>query len=255
MQDELLQHGRAAWPAVVVTDATWEAHLARLELPPTPHLDLYLACGCALGDAAAVAAFDASVLSQVGAFVARVDASPAFADEVRQVLRERLLVARPGQPPRIADYSGRGPLGAWVRVAAMRVAIDLRRDHDGAARLSAAPAIARELSPEAQLLRARYQTQYEEALRAALAALDAKERNLLRMSVVDGLTVDRIALVYQVHRATAARWVQAVRQKLLDTIYRRLGEELRLSPAELDSLTALVQSQLQVSLAGLLLTT
>ena len=81
-----------------------------------------------------------------------------------------------------------------------------------------------------------------------------KEQKLLRMSVVDGLTVDRIALVYQVHRATAARWVQAVRQKLLDTIYRRLGEELRLSPAELDSLTAVMHSELQVSLAGLLLT-
>ena len=116
-----------------------------------------------------------------------------------------------------------------------------------------APAISRELSPEVQLLRARYQTHYEEALRAALATLDAKERNLLRMHVVDGLTVDRIGLVYQVHRATAARWVQSVRGKLLDHIYRSLGERLQLSAAELDSLTALVHSQLRVSLTGLLL--
>jgi RNA polymerase sigma-70 factor, ECF subfamily len=252
MQKDLSERGRAAWPDIEVSDAQLAAHLSRLDLPPEPHPDLYLACACAAGVPAALATFDERVLAQVGSFVARIDASPGFANEVRQTLRERLLVARPDAPPRIADYSGRGPLGAWVRVAALRAAIDLRRDQHRGAWLSAAPTIARELSPDLQLVRARYQADYEEALRVALAALDAKERNLLRMHVVDGLTIDRIGLVYHVHRATAARWVQAVRQKLLETIYRRLGQRLALSPAELDSLTALVQSQLQVSLTGLL---
>lgn len=247
------ERGRAAWPAIAVSEAQLRAHLARLELPDEPHADLYLACACAAGDPAAIAAFERAVLSEVGHFIARIDGSPQFADEVRQALRERLLVAREGAPPRIADYSGRGPLGAWVRVAAVRTAIDLRRDADDHGRVSTAEAIAHDLSPEVELLRARYQADYEAAVREALAALDSKERNLLRMHVVDGLTVDRIGLVYRVHRATAARWVQAVRQKLLDEVYRRLGERLRLSPAELDSLTALVQSQLRVSLTGLLL--
>jgi RNA polymerase sigma-70 factor, ECF subfamily len=235
MANGLGERGRAAWPAVAVSEAQLREHVARLELPEQPHADLYLACACAAGDAKAIAAFERAVLSEVGHFIARIDASPQFADEVRQALRERLLVARAGAPPRIADYTGRGPLGAWVRVVAVRVAIDLRRDADDHRHLSTT------------------QADYEAAMREALAALDAKERNLLRMHVVDGLTVDRIGLAYRVHRATAARWVQAVRQKLLDDIYRRLGERLHLSPAELDSLTALVQSQLRVSLTGLLL--
>jgi RNA polymerase sigma-70 factor (ECF subfamily) len=253
MGSELAQRGRAAWPGIELTDAQLAAHLARLELPAEPHEDLYLACACALGDPAAIAAFESGVLVHVGSFVGRIDASPQFVDEIRQTLRHRLLVARSDGPPRIADYAGRGPLGAWVRVAAVRAAIDLRREGQGVGQASMAPAISRELSPEVQLLRARYQTHYEDALRAALATLDAKERNLLRMHVVDGLTVDRIGLVYQVHRATAARWVQSVRAKLLDHIYRSLGERLQLSKTELDSLTALVHSQLRVSLTGLLL--
>jgi RNA polymerase sigma-70 factor (ECF subfamily) len=253
MHEALAARGRAVWPGIEVSDGQLAGHLARLELPAEPHADLYLACACAVGDPAALAAFDTSVLSQVGSFVSRIDASPPFADEVRQALRERLLVARGPLPPRIAEYSGRGALGAWVRVAAVRVAIDLHRDPPDTARLSAAPAIARELSPDLQLLKARHQSDYEDALRGAFLTLDAKERNLLRMHFVDGLTVDRIGLIYQVHRATAARWVQAVREKLLHEVYRCLGSRLRLSPTELDSLTALVQSQLQISLTSLFL--
>jgi RNA polymerase sigma-70 factor (ECF subfamily) len=66
------------------------------------------------------------------------------------------------------------------------------------------------------------------------------------------MTVDRVGTVYRVHRATAARWIQAIRERLLDETYRRLGERLRLSPAEFASLTAIVQSQLRVSLSGIL---
>ena len=253
MQQELAQRGRSAWPGIEVPDAQLAAHLARLELPEAPHADLYLACAVAAGDPLALSTFDKTVLAHVGSFVARIDGSAQFADEVRQILRDRLLVMRAGAPPRIADYAGRGPLGGWVRVAAVRAAIDLRRDVHAEVRLSSAPGLASEMSPDLQLVRAKYQASYEDALRAALAALDAKERNLLRMTVVDGLTVDRIGLVYQVHRATAARWIQAVRRKVLDAVYDRLGERLRLSPDELDSVTALIQSQLQVSLSGLLL--
>ena len=56
----------------------------------------------------------------------RLGREPMFVDEVRQVLRTKLLVGD-GAPPKIADYSGRGPLDGWVRAAAVRAAIDLKR--------------------------------------------------------------------------------------------------------------------------------
>ena len=52
--------------------------------------------------------------------MARIDSSSQFVDEVKQGLRERLLV---GPPPRIAEYSGSGPLGGWLRVVSVRLAI------------------------------------------------------------------------------------------------------------------------------------
>jgi RNA polymerase sigma-70 factor (ECF subfamily) len=250
---EAFDRGRAAWAGVVVDAQVFAAHVGRFEEEAELHPDLYLACACAHGDGAALALFDRSILSEVGGYVRRIDASPELADEVRQVLRERLLVGIGGAPPRIADYSGRGPLGAWVRVSAVRVAIDLRRKRstEPLAAASSEP-VTNQLDPEAALLLARYQGEYQTALREALATLSAKERNLLRMHFVDGMTVDRVGTVYRVHRATAARWIQAIRERLLDETYRRLGERLRLSPAEFASLTAIVQSQLRVSLSGIL---
>src|SRR5581483_4498624 len=92
--------------------------------------DLYLACACARGVPAALAALDRAVLLRVPAFICRVSTDAAFADEVRQQLRERLLVAPPGGAPKIAEYGGAGALHAWVRVAALRTALNLRRNRD-----------------------------------------------------------------------------------------------------------------------------
>jgi RNA polymerase sigma-70 factor (ECF subfamily) len=162
-------------------------------------------------------------------------------------------VTRGDQPPRIAGYSGRGPLGAWVRVAALRTAIDLVRRREPTVDAQAvARAPAPDVDPEAALLRARYQGEYETALRAALAMLTARDRSLLRMYFVDGLTVERIGVVYRVHRATVSRWIFAARSQLLDETYRLLGERLRLSASEFASLAALVQSRLDLSLSGIL---
>jgi hypothetical protein len=55
-----------------------------------------------------------------------------------------------------------------------------------------------------------------------------------------------------VHRATAARWIVELRRQLLDAVFRRLGGRLQLSPSEFASLTAVVRSQLHISLGSLL---
>jgi RNA polymerase sigma-70 factor (ECF subfamily) len=251
----LYDRGRRAWPKIELGAASFARALAEHGAPADAHVeDFYLACACAEGDAAALAAFDELHLRQVGRFVARVDASPEFAAEVRQDLRERLLVAEPGGRPRIGGYSGQGPLGAWVRVAAVRVALDLtRRRKDGAATPELSETVAASThDPEVALVKARYREVFEEALEAALARLSPKEKNLLRMSLVDGLSIDRIGVVYRAHRATAARWIAAVRQKLLDELYQELHQRLQLSPEEFASLTADVQSQLHVSVVRLL---
>ncbi len=132
--DVIVREAQDRWPGVVVDAARFAERLA--ECAPVdgagsdgvvPHAtDLYLAMACATGDPRALQLFDESFLVKVSAFIARVDRSPAFADEVRQRLRDTLLVPKTGRAG-IAAYAGRGALVSWVHVAALRTALNLQR--------------------------------------------------------------------------------------------------------------------------------
>ena len=89
-------------------------------------------------------------------------------------------------------------------------------------------------------------------MRAALEALDDRQRALLRYSLVDGWTVDQIGELYKVHRATAARWVAAARDALGDLIRTEVAKRLAIDELEVDSLIALVRSRIDVSLERVL---
>ena len=106
-----------------------------------------------MGDPIAHQVLETDILSQVPQFIARIDGSAQVVDEVRQLLRERLLVKRGEQLPRIAEYAGLGPLGAWVRVA--RVAASRSIGSGSPAHhveLDAAPALATPSDPELVIL-------------------------------------------------------------------------------------------------------
>ena len=107
-------------------------------------------------------------------------------------------------------------------------------------------------NPELELLKRQYAAAFSDALRAAVGALEPRLRAAMRMSFVDGLSIDEIGAVYTVHRATAARWIQRACDAILDHTRATLAERLALSQTELDRLTAMVQSQLDVSLSQLL---
>jgi RNA polymerase sigma-70 factor (ECF subfamily) len=254
----LLNPGKAAWPEIELGAETFAAHLARLEAEDerTPSerfehaADLYLACACAAHHPRALQAFEAHFLSKVGDFVARTDASPEFAAEVRHQLRDRLLVAEPGSAPRIAHYSGRGPLGGWVRMAAVRVALDFKRAANPVAPADRLPDVRDTNNPEMQMLRRRYSAEYQRALREAWQGLAVRERTLLRLHFIDGRNVDEIGKRYQVHRATAARWIVAARQRVLDSMIRILETRIKLTKAEFNSIANLVGRELHISLSS-----
>jgi RNA polymerase sigma-70 factor (ECF subfamily) len=254
----LWEAGRAAWPAVDLppedlareAGARAEAADGAAALERLHGADLYLACACARGIPGAAAAFEARFLSRVPAFVARADPAGELADEVAQELREKLLFASEGRPPRIADYSGRGALEGWLRIVALRAAFKLRRSQQRFnARGPAAPSeLSTEPDPERDYLKLRYRGEYEEAFRSAVAALDVGERVFLKLHYTDGLNIERIGAMYQLHRATVARRLAAHRRKLLDLTRARLRERLRLSDSEFESILQLVRSQMSVSL-------
>jgi RNA polymerase sigma-70 factor (ECF subfamily) len=254
---------RAAWPELALDRERFAAHLAARATDGDPaavlaalHVeDLYLACACEAGDAAALAAFERRHRDDARV-VLRIDASPAFLDEVQQQLRLHLFVR---QPPKIAEYSGRGALAAWVRVVALRLGQMCKRaqlrDPAPPAAFADADSDDAELAgedPELDHIKRRYQREFNEAVAQAVRNLPPRERTILRLNVIDRLNIDKIGGLYGVHRATVAAWIASARRAILDETRRQLQETLALDGSGLDSLIGLLRSRLDVSLSQLL---
>jgi len=250
--------GRRAWPDLPLSPEAFASHLAARASSGEPlqgehAADLYLACACAARVRGAVDAFERVHMGRVGGYLARMRPSPTFVDEVRQVVREKLFVGKDGASPKIGEYTGHGALASWLRVIALRAAIDLRRRggdavNDGG-RAQADPASD---DPELGYVKQRYRQAFNDAFRDAVRALAAEQRELLRLHFVEGRTLDQLATTFGVHRATIARKLAAARQAVAEEARRLLRTGLGASEAELASLAGMMQSQIDLSLPGLL---
>jgi RNA polymerase sigma-70 factor (ECF subfamily) len=215
--------------------------------------DLYFACALAAGDPRAVALAETELLPAARQAVARIDRSPAFVDEVVQRLRDRMFV-RGAVPPAIEQYRGAGALAGWVSVTATRIALDLKR-----AEITIAVDPERELAtlpapddPELAVIWRTCAAEYKAALAASFASLSRRERNLLRQRYLDELDIDALGRLYDVHPATAYRWIKQVEQRLATMTRAAVMQKLSLSESQARSMERLIVSQLQLSLARML---
>lgn len=252
MLREMFLLGQRKWPALALDFAPFAEHCERVlgasnGLPLEP-ADLYLCCACARAQPAALRAFEAECWPGAEAAIRRVDGSDDFVRDTLQDLWGKLLL---GEDAKIRSYSGRGPLQAWVRVAATRAALDRRRTNKRSngrqveltERLAAA-----DVNLEATLLKAQFGHAFQDALRVSVAALSRQERNVLRMHVVGQCSIDEIGRVYNVHRATAARWIERARTKIYDEVLAALCARHKLTASEFHSLATLMGEELQLSL-------
>ncbi len=211
--------------------------------------DLVLAAAAVAGDAAALLELEALVVSEVRRAVTPIDSAPHVIDEVTQLVRERLLV----QPARLADYAGQGPLGAWVRAVSVRVALNARRPggrEDLVSQVPEQPLL--EPDPELALLRARHREAFRQAFGLAVEQLTARERTLLRLTTLDGLTLAQVGTMYGKDASTISRWLGAARQRLLEVTRERLATSLGVSGSALDSVMRAADSELNLSISRLL---
>ena len=262
-----LAAARAEWPDATVEDAALRAAveaalaqqrdpaaaLARLRLG-----DLLLAQWCATGDPRAIAAFERAYRPDLGAALAKFRRLSQPDDELRQALRIKLFVGTAERAPRIAGYSGFGFLQNWLRVTALRALVDVARgerarrveellDDDALLGIAMPSADVASRTSRAELGRA-----IKQAFARAVAELAPRARNFLRHAHVDQLTLDQIAALYGVHRATVARTLGAAREELITATRRELGTLLRLPDAELDSIVRGADSRIELSLSRVL---
>jgi RNA polymerase sigma-70 factor (ECF subfamily) len=250
----LWESGRASWPDVPLEldvftrTASACARLPEEEIARFHGADLYLACACGLGLKPALDTFESAFLARVPALISRLDPAGRLADEVLQTLRVHLLLPDASRRVRILDYSGRGELMSWVRVAAVRVALKLRRAQERLGVISELPEVADAPDPERDYLKLRYGRQYGEALRGALDSLEGGDRLFLKLRYIDGLNIERIGALYRIHRSTVARRIAACRRTLLELTRERLREMISVSDSEFESVLALVRSEMASAL-------
>src|SRR5262249_47209836 len=149
-----------------------------------------------------------------------------------------------------ATYRGISDLRHWLRVAALRAAVDLLRTKNEEPiepeRLLAHPDPGED--PELDYIKRVYRAEFNQAFQRVFADLSFRERNLIRYVIRDRLDSDAMAAIYRVSRATVNRWLQSVREKLLTGVRTMLRERLNVNTRELESILALIQSRLEVTL-------
>jgi RNA polymerase sigma-70 factor (ECF subfamily) len=219
-----------------------------LELPAS---DLYLACACGTGSSEAIAELERRYFPTIEGIV-RAKLTPTLAEEAMQRVREHLFV---GEQPRILDYAGRGELGKWLTITAVRAGLRIIReskretaldDHELGALVDTSTDI------ELAHLRTKYQAEFKLAFAEAFAQLEPRERNLLRQNVLDGLGVERIAELYAVHKSTVSRWLTHAREQLIKRTKTLLRSQLQVSPEEIESIFRMLAGDLDVTLEGIL---
>lgn len=253
---QMFLEGQRKWPHVKLGFDVFFGHCSRVlsaseAFAPPEAADLYLCCACAEAQPEALRAFENEGSLVAKAAIARVDRSADFVHDTLQEVWDRLLL---GAEPKVKSYSGRGPLKAWVRVAATRVALDRQRARNRFAghhveltdRLAAPGG-----SPEVVLLKARFGQTFQQALRDSVSRLSRQERNVLRMHIAGHCSIDEIGRAYNVHRATAARWLERTRTQIYEEVRQELCvKRARLTASEFKSLATILGAELELSLSS-----
>jgi len=226
--------GRAAYPGVALREDDFGRFLAgavegRGEVPEDrlPLEDLFLACACACEVPGAAEAFEAKLGRIVRRAVARVLPDAAERED--------------------------GPLAGWVSVAAIRLAVSMGRSATAERRLRAkAAGEAAGANPELLLMKGELAKEFEAAVEDALGRLSDRERLILRLYLVSGMTLAQIGRSLGVTQQAVSRQLEKIRASVLADVRGRLRDRLAMPKAELASVIRMIASRLNVSISRLL---
>ena len=248
---------REAWPDVPVDELEFCEAMAAIPTDPASIADerlkeLALGLACGRGHGPAIERLEAEFFDGVRGALASMKLDDDTRDEVLQEVRRKLLV---GDPPKIVGYAGRGSLRGLLKVTATRTAISLlrrsRRESPGDEALLDQTG---ERDPELEFLKARYRGVFKHAFEQAVSRLEPHERNLLRLHFLRRVTLEALAKMYGVHRATIVRRLAKIRSTIERSTQDALREQLGVDGREVRSVMDLIRSRFDVSVERLLRT-
>lgn len=256
---ELLEAGTRAWPDLAADRVGFAVYLGRRAPSDVDWIealraravgDLYLAHRCLAGDPAAVRHLELTHLHELRGLLVKRGFAAGLVDDTIQTLSLRMLT---GGRPILRAYNGAGSLKAWLRITAIREAVRAARKQNAISAEEISDALAdTTMDPALRYQRRLYQDEFRAAFELAIASLSVRDRNLLRQSVIYGATVDDLGALYNIHRATAAKWIAQARQRLADETKRHMLDRLQIQPTEYESILTLINSQLHVSIERVL---
>jgi len=257
---------RSEWPGVELTDREFVEHLGALLAPeedPVSTLsqlrlgEVYLCAACVRGIDGAAEAFEDAYMVVIREALSRIRIAGHTREELAQKLRVQLLTGDSEKPAKVSSFSGRGPLGRWLKVTASRAALMLLR-HEGVKQKFAAAELVEKFGetadPELVEIKRLYRPQFIAAMTQAFDELSSEQRALLRESMVPGRTMDALAQDFEVDKSTVSRWLKRIRSQIFEGTRRHLQDACGMGDSECLSIMRVVQSGLDVSLDRLLAT-
>jgi RNA polymerase sigma-70 factor (ECF subfamily) len=257
----LYTRGRTANPKLAVREQAFGRCLARAMASPSFQgvetlavADLYLSCACTENVRGAAAAFETRFAKIIRRAASRVLPTRDEREEAEQRARQEILGVGPaGVAPRIGEYLGHGPLDAWISVAAIRVAISLGRSESAERRLrEKALAEATGIDPERLNLKEEVRREIEPAVAAAIARLASRDRLIMGLFLVSGMTLQEIGKSLGITHQAVSKQLAKSRDQILNDIRATVAEKLKISTDELMSIMRLVASQLDGSVSQVL---
>ncbi len=213
-----------------------------------------IAAACLDGRAPAIKYFRRTYLFKLRPTLASYGLDDGAIDDVFSKVLDRLLLVE-GGTCKLVGYAGQGRLRGLVKVSATRLALDevrRRSRHPVACGDDLSGLSDPERDPELAYLKSTYRAHFREAFAAASATLAPRSRNLLRMHLIHGVTLQKLATGYSVHRATIVRWLAQARKELLEATEVEMRTRLGVSGTELRSVMGLIGSRLDASVSRLL---
>lgn len=233
----------AAWAA------TWPNPPAACAGPEDALRDEYLRLACLNNVTGAVETLEHEYLRPLEATLLKRNSDVELVEETLQVVRHKLLL---GDSPALASYESTGHLRAWLLVVATRTLRDLARQR-GVRWSRQAPLVEQLVTPgnepDVSLQKSELDDIFVEALREVVVSLPERERYALRMHILAGWNISQIGEAMSTHRATAARWIAAAKQRINQNVRTILQKRLELAPEELERVFSLLSTHLNLRLS------
>ncbi len=237
----LTARGSVRWPSIALHSDAVAAWIARRDGAPILFAeDAYLVVGCLHGDPSGLRALEA-IIDDVESALVRVCPADLRGD-VMQELRIRLLVA---PRAKLEAYRGIGPLPAWIRTMAIRLALDAQR------KSASAPAPVNVLEewsdtdPELALLWRKFGPTFVDCLREAMGEQNERDVRILTLYHQDGLTRQAIAEIFQVDRSTVNRWIASAHARIRRSIEIKLAQRIGLHQREISTLMRAMRASIR----------